>query len=93
MSGIAQGLMLSLTQPFSNNPSMIGNYSITTPHFTIMVLFIGQSATMCPKPRHLKHFLVEVLVGDLEVEVEGRSLETLVCEVVYFEKLERKVLV
>jgi len=25
---------------------------------------------MCPKPKHLKHFLLEVLVGDLGVEVE-----------------------
>jgi len=23
---------------------------------------------MCPKPRHLKHFSLEVLVGDLGVE-------------------------
>jgi len=58
-----------------------------------MVLFVGQLAAMCPKPNHLKHFLLEVLVGDLRVEVEGFSLETLLWEVVSFEKLEGKVLV
>ena len=36
-----------------------------------MFLFEGQLDAMCPKPKHLKHFLVEVLVGDLGVEVEG----------------------
>ena len=36
-----------------------------------MVHFVGQWAAMCPKPKHLKHFLLEVLVGDLGVIVEG----------------------
>ena len=48
---------------------------------------------MCLKPKHLKHFVLEVLVGDLGVEVEGMSLETLWWEVVSFEKLEGKVFV
>ena len=26
------------------------------PPLTIMVLFVGQLAAMCPKPKHLKHF-------------------------------------
>ena len=43
------------------------------------------------KPRHLKHFVFEILVGDLGVEVEG--LETLWLEMVSFEKLEGKVFV
>jgi len=42
-----------------------------------MVLLVGQLATMCPKPKHLKHFLFEVFVSDLGVEMEGLSLETL----------------
>jgi len=37
------------------------------PSLTIIVLLLGQFAAMCPKPRHLKHFLFEVLVVDLEV--------------------------
>jgi len=41
---------------------------------------------MCPKPGHLKHFLLEILVGDLGVE--GLSLESLWCWVISFEKLE-----
>jgi len=41
---------------------------------------------LCPKPKHLKHFVFEVLVGDLKVEVE--DLETLWFKVVSFEKLE-----
>jgi len=46
------------------------------PPVTIMVRFVGQSAAMCPKPKHLKQFLLEVLVGDLGVIVEGlESLE------------------
>ena len=51
--------------------------SLTTwPPLTIMVRFVGQSTAMCPKPKHLKHFLLEVLVGDLDVGVEGlESLE------------------
>jgi len=56
-----------------------------------MVLLDGQFAAMFPKPRHLKHFVIEVLVGDLVVEVEG--LETLWLEVVSFEKMEGKVFV
>jgi len=47
----------------------------TTPTFTIMLLLEGQFVAMCPKPRYLKHFVFEVLVGDLGVEMEG--LETL----------------
>jgi len=62
-------------------------WSLTTgPPFTIMFLLDGQFVAMCPKPRHLKHFVFEVLVDDLGVEVEG--LETLWLEVVSFEKLE-----
>jgi len=57
-----------------------------------MVLFVGQLEVVCPKPRHLKHFLLEVLVSDLGVEVEAFSLETLCWEVVSFENLEGKVL-
>jgi len=46
--------------------------SLTTcPPLTIMVCFVGKSVVMCPKPKHLKYFLLEVLVGDLGVEVEG----------------------
>jgi len=47
---------------------------------------------MCPKPRHLKHFLFEVLVGDLGVEVEEVSLEILCYEVGSLEKLEGEAL-
>ena len=54
-----------------------------------MVLLDGQFEAMCPKPKHLKHFVFEVLVGNLGVEVEG--LQTLWLEVVCFEKLEGKV--
>jgi len=36
-----------------------------------MVLLLGQLTAMCPKPKHLKHFVLEVLVGDLGVEVKG----------------------
>jgi len=43
---------------------------------------------MCPKSRDLKHFVFEVLVGDLRVEMEG--LETLRLEVASFEKFEGK---
>ena len=41
-----------------------------------MVLLFGQCATMCPKLKHLKHLVLEVLVGDLGVEVGGLCLET-----------------
>ena len=47
---------------------------MTTPLLTIMFLFEGQLVAICPKPRHLKHFLLEVLVRDLGVERKG--LET-----------------
>jgi len=49
-----------------------------------MVLFIGQLATMCPKPKHLKHFFLEVLVGDFVLEGEGFSF----CGVDSIENLE-----
>ena len=58
-----------------------------------MVLLFGQLAVMCPKPKHLKHFVLEDLVGDLGVEVEGLCLETFLWEVVSFEKLEGEVFV
>ena len=35
-----------------------------------LVLLVGQLATMCPKPKYLKHFILEILVGDLVVEVK-----------------------
>jgi len=41
-----------------------------------MIILFGQLKVMCPKPKHLKHFVLEVLVGDLGVEVEGLCLET-----------------
>jgi len=59
------------------------------PPLTIMVRFVGQSATMCPKPKHLKHFLLEVLVSDLGFEVEG--LKSLDLEMDSFLKLKGKV--
>ena len=47
-----------------------------------LVRLVGQSAAMCPKPKHLKHFLLEVFLGDLGVEGEG--LESLgLCTVPY----------
>jgi len=67
---------------------MFGNYGHSTIPLTIMVLFVGQLAAMCQKSKHLKHFLFEVLVGDLRVEVEGFSLETIWWEVISFKKLE-----
>jgi len=42
----------------------------------IVVLLFGQLAAMCPKPKHLKHFVLEILVDDLGVDVEGLCLET-----------------
>jgi len=68
-------------------------WSLTTPPppFTIIVLLDGQFVALCPKPKHFKHLVFEVLVGDLGVEVEG--LKTLWLEVVAFEKLEGKVFV
>jgi len=47
----------------------------TTSPFTIIVLLVGQLTTMCQKPKHLKHFVLEVLAGDLVLEGEGMSLE------------------
>jgi len=44
---------------------------MTIPFLTIIILLLGQLASMCLKPKYLKHFLLEVLVGDLEVEVGG----------------------
>jgi len=41
-----------------------------------MVLLFGQLVVMCPKPKHLKHFVLEGLMGDLGVEVKGLCLET-----------------
>jgi len=55
-----------------------------------MVLLLGQFAAICPKPKHLKHFLFEVLVGDLGLEGEGLSLESCFCEVDSLEKVEGK---
>jgi len=42
-----------------------------TPLLIIIFLLEGQLDAICPKPKHLKHFLLEVLVGDLGVKVEG----------------------
>jgi len=50
------------------------------------VLLVGQLAAMCPKSKHLKHFIFEVLVGDLVVEVKRWSLETFWCVVISFEE-------
>ena len=61
------------------------------PPFTIIFLFVGQLTASCLKPKHLKHFLLDILVGDSRVEC--LSLETLFCEVVSLEKLEEKNLV
>jgi len=36
-----------------------------------LVLLFGKLEAMCPKPKHLKHFVLEVLVGNLVVEGEG----------------------
>jgi len=36
-----------------------------------MVLLFGQLAAMCPKPKHLKHLVLEILDGDLVLEGEG----------------------
>ena len=44
---------------------------------------------MCPKPKHLKHFIFEVLVGDLG-DVEEFFVETCWLEKVAFEKFEGK---
>jgi len=42
------------------------------PPLTIIILLLGQLAAICLKPSHLKHFLLEVFVGDLGVK--GLSL-------------------
>ena len=54
--------------------------------FNNMVSLNGHLAAMCPKLKHLKHFVFEVLVGDLGVE--GFLVETFGLEVGWFEKLE-----
>ena len=41
---------------------------------------------MCPKPKHLKHLIFEVLVGDLGVE--GFVVETFFGNMVCLEKFE-----
>ena len=41
-----------------------------------LVLLVGQLTAMCPKPKHLKHFISGFLVGNLVVEVERWSIET-----------------
>jgi len=38
-----------------------------------MVHFVGQLAAMCPKPKHLKHLVLEVLVGDFALVGEKCS--------------------
>jgi len=53
-----------------------------------MVCLFRQLVTMCPKLKHLKHFVLEVLVGDLGAEGKRLCLETLWEELVSFEKLE-----
>jgi len=53
-----------------------------------MVLLLEQFVVMCPKPRHVKHFVLEVLVEDSGVQVEGVSLEVLSCGVDSLKKLE-----
>ena len=58
-----------------------------------MDLLLGQLTAMCPKPKHLKHFVLEVLVGDLGVEVERLCWETFWWEVMSFEKWEGEVFV
>ena len=50
-----------------------------------MVLLVGQLAIMCPKPKPLKHFVLEVLVENLVLEGEG-FLEF--CGVFSLEELE-----
>jgi len=44
---------------------------------------------MCPKLKHLKHLVSEILVGDLRVE--GVCVETFWGEMVCFEKMEREI--
>jgi len=52
------------------------------PPFTINVLLLRQFAMIWPKPKHLKHFLFEILVGDFVLEEERLSLE--VCGGAFF---------
>jgi len=59
--------------------------------FNDVVPLSGQLAAMCPKHKHLKHFVFEVLVGDLGVE--GFWVETFGLEVGWFEKFEGEVFV
>jgi len=47
---------------------------------------------MYPKPKHLKHFVLEILVEDLGVKVDGVFLEILCCGVGSLEILEEVVL-
>jgi len=54
-----------------------------------MVFLSGQFAAMCLKLKHLKHFIFEVLVGDLGVE--GFSVETFWGEMVSLEKIEGEI--
>ena len=44
---------------------------------------------MCPKPKHLKHLILEVLVGDLGVE--GFVVETFFGNMVCLEKVEGEI--
>jgi len=59
--------------------------------FNNVVPLSGQLADMSPKCKHLKHFVFEVLVGDLGVE--GYGVENFGLEVGWFEKLEGEVFV
>jgi len=36
-----------------------------------LVILVRQLAPMCPKPKHLKHFILGISVGYLVVEVES----------------------
>jgi len=58
-----------------------------------VVLLFGQLAAMCPKPKHLKHFVLEILVSDLAVVVEGLCLETFGEKWFLLKKLEGEVFV
>jgi len=55
----------------------------------IVVFLCGQFAAMCPKLKHLKHLIFEVLVGDLGVE--GFCVETFWGEMVSLEKFEGEI--
>jgi len=58
---------------------------------SFMVRLFGRLAAICPKLKHLKHLVFEVLVGDLGVE--GFCGKTFWVEVVSFEKLEGEAFV